>query len=229
VTLGDLRADGPRILGAIDALAANHGRVYAPFYAYGTARELRPTQFYLTKLPATVAAILDLLSGAAAPSSAEKQWVGRAWREPMVVESEERRRAVEVDLEVVERGFRGHVDTEKALAAALADLGIEPRRPERGDPNFDLAWRAGGRLFVAEVKSTTPTNEERQLRLGLGQVLRYRSLLTAQTGELVVALLVPEREPVDPTWADVCAGVDVKLVAAPQIGARLRALVTAPE
>lgn len=33
---------------------------------------------------------------------------------------------------------------------------------------------------IPEVKKTTPMNEEKQLRLGLGQVLRYRQILSLQ-------------------------------------------------
>jgi hypothetical protein len=43
---------------------------------------------------------------------------------------------------------------------------------------FDLAWQIGRTLFVAQVKSLTLRNEEKQLRLGLGQVLRYADLLS---------------------------------------------------
>jgi hypothetical protein len=47
-----------------------------------------------------------------------------------------------------------------------------PRSPAATDPNFDIAWEHNGAFYVAEVKSTTPENEEKQLRLVLGQVLR---------------------------------------------------------
>jgi hypothetical protein len=57
--------------------------------------------------------------------------------------------------------------------------------------------------WVAEVKSTTPPNGERQLRLGLGQVTRYRQLL-AEDGRTVRALIATEREPSDPSWATLC-------------------------
>lgn len=40
-----------------------------------------------------------------------------------------------------------------------------------GEPSFDLAWMTTETVFVVEVKSTTAKNEEKQLRLGLGQVL----------------------------------------------------------
>lgn len=104
------------------------------------------------------------------------------------------------------------MDTEAVVAAALAADGIEPLSPAPGEPNFDIAWRVDGTLFVAEVKSLTDANEERQLRLGLGQVLRYRSQLSRQTKLEIRALLIPERPPSDLSWEAVCASVDVTLI-----------------
>ncbi len=40
-----------------------------------------------------------------------------------------------------------------------------------------ILWLNGEEAWVAEVKSLTTTNEEPQLRLGLGQVLIYRQRL----------------------------------------------------
>ncbi|MER7418072.1 hypothetical protein ABT346_15040 [Micromonospora peucetia] len=88
--------------------------------------------------------------------------------------------------------------------------GHTPLAPAPGDPLFDLAWLSRDVLNVAEVKSTTFANEESQLRLGLGQVLRYRQQLSAP-GREVVAWLVPEREPSDRTWTQVCTGAGVHL------------------
>jgi hypothetical protein len=64
------------------------------------------------------------------------------------------------------------------------------------------------------VKSITTANEERQLRLGLGQVLRYRNLLAAR-GRKVTAVLVPERVPIDATWKSLCQELGVVLVVPP--------------
>lgn len=210
VTLADLRADGPRILATLDRLADRFGTIYTPFYGYGDRHELRPAQYYLNKLPS---ALVELLSDDSVPEpEPSPDSVGVRWRRPTVTESPERCRQVEVDLEAVERGLHGHVNTEAVVAAALAAHGIESLSPAPGDPNFDIAWRADGTLFIAEVKSLTETNEERQLRLGLGQVLRYRSQLSRQTRLEVRALLIPERPPSDLSWEAVCASVDVTLI-----------------
>jgi hypothetical protein len=65
-----------------------------------------------------------------------------------------------------------HVNTQNAAADALAGTGSAPRSPRPGEPNFDLAWENDGAVYVAEVRSITDRNEEKRLRLGLGQILR---------------------------------------------------------
>ena len=84
--------------------------------------------------------------------------------------------------------------------------------PGPRDPNFDIAWEHRGELYVAEVKSITDANEERHLRLGLGQVIRYRAMLSLLTGGAVRAILVPERPPRDGAWRATCLDVGVRLV-----------------
>jgi hypothetical protein len=84
----------------------------------------------------------------------------------------EERQPFTVDPALVERGLKGHADTQNELARILREAGLDPRSRRPQEPNFDLAWDARGTVFVAEVKSITDQNEEEQLRLGLGQVLR---------------------------------------------------------
>ena len=91
--------------------------------------------------------------------------------------------------------------------------------------NFDLAWIHNGTTYVAEVKSITDRNEERQLRLGLGRVLRYRALRGTARDSDVRAVLVPERTPRDATWTGTCAGVDVALVPGDQLADGLPGLL----
>ena len=59
------------------------------------------------------------------------------------------------DPDVVERGTRSHPRLQNQLAAEVASAGLVPLSPAAGDPPFDLAWRDGADLHVAEVKSTT--------------------------------------------------------------------------
>lgn len=91
--------------------------------------------------------------------------------------------------------------------------GLRPRSHRPGEPNFDLAWSSDGKIFVFEVKSITSKNEEEQLRLGLGQVLRYRHVLSLRyQDQEVVPVLAAEREPSDSTWSDLCVQCGVRLV-----------------
>jgi hypothetical protein len=114
------------------------------------------------------------------------------------------------DPDVVERGTRSHARLQNRLAADVASSGLVPLSPAAGDPPFDLAWRDGADLHVAEVKSTTAMNEEHQLRLGLGQLLRYRHALSAG-GTTVHATLYVERRPADPQWSELCQSLGVTL------------------
>jgi hypothetical protein len=66
-----------------------------------------------------------------------------------------------------------------------------------------------------KVKSLTSTNAERQLRLGLGQVLRYRFSLSTRAGMRVEAALVVEVEPPDASWCDLCHSLKMILTWAP--------------
>src|SRR4051794_36098355 len=215
------------VLAAEDSLSGRHGRIYAPFYRYGASRELRPTQYYLNKLPAAVFALLPELadSGAAldargpsAPAVADDSLptaVGVPWREPHGTPMASGQRAVEVDADIVERGQRGDVETERALVAALRRVEIEPLSPSSPSINYDVCWEHDGRLDVAEVKGLTARNEEAQLRRGVGQVIRYRRKLIDAHERLVAARLVCERSPADAAWGRACADAGVALIARP--------------
>ena len=111
---------------------------------------------------------------------------------------------------MVERGTRSQGRLQNRLAAEVAAAGFVPLSPTVDDPPFDLAWRDGADLHVAEVKSTTATNEEHQLRLGLGQLLRYRHALSAG-GTTVHAMLYAERQPADPAWSHLCQSLEITL------------------
>ena len=75
----------------------------------------------------------------------------------------------------------------------------------------DLAWMADDGVFnVAEVKGLTANNELSQMRIGLGQVLRYRYRASLQYGP-VQAWLVTDSAPLDQLWEQVCESVGVHL------------------
>ena len=115
-----------------------------------------------------------------------------------------------IDPSIVERGVKGHARVQNLLAAHLSSLGIEPLSPSAQDPSFDLAWRSGDTLFVTEVKSLTAKNEEKQLRLALGQVLRYADQLGG--AEAVQPVILAERRPLDSSWQDLCHRLQVLLI-----------------
>lgn len=116
-----------------------------------------------------------------------------------------------VDPDLVDRGTTAHMDIQDHLAGALAAHGLEPMSPLPADPQFDLAWKQEGVAFVVEVKSLTEANEERQLRLGLGQLLSYVHLLNWEGIEMVRGVLAVERQPTAEYWSTLCAEHDVLL------------------
>ncbi len=117
----------------------------------------------------------------------------------------------EVDPATVERATRGHARAQNLLADRPASCGLMPRSPAPTEPDYDMGWEVDDSLFVAEIKSLTAINEEKQLRLGLGQVLRYRHLL-ARGGRPVNAILMIERAPTDRTWLRLCDDLGVALL-----------------
>lgn len=147
------------------------------------------------------------LGGSAGPEGADAPYVDVASsRQPAVPEG-----LYSYDPDLHGQGALAHQQIQTLLAQRLSELGLEPRSPATPAIAFDVLWRQGGKTFVAEVKSLSSTNEERQLRLGLGQVLRYRHSLSV-VGEPATAVLVVERRPSDPAWVDLCDELGVDLI-----------------
>lgn len=129
---------------------------------------------------------------------------------------------ISIDLDQRDRGTRAHHETQNALAEIVRDRGLTPRSPD-GEPNFDIGWREpDGRLVVVEVKSLTEANAEKQLRLGLGQVLRYRNLLASREAE-VAAVVALSAFPHDPRWIELCHELGVGLIWRPNLAEMLDA------
>lgn len=193
--------------------------IYYPFER-GESRPIRPLQGYLFKLPKFFVELFPALQNATTSSIdiavAESQpsygGLGTAYRSADEDTSVAERDPFSLDPSLVERGSRAHARTQNLLAAYLTQSGIEPRSPTPAEPNFDLAWESEGRVWVAEVKSLTALNEEKQLRLGLGQVLRCRYWLSKALQRTVTGVLVTEREPSDPSWGTLCSEIGVALV-----------------
>jgi hypothetical protein len=116
------------------------------------------------------------------------------------------------DPALIERGSRGHARAQNALANYIKAQALIPLSPLPGEPSYDLAWQSkDSRLFVVEVKSLTVANEERQLRLALGQVLRYAQLLSTDARPALPVVMV-ERKPTDPSWQLLCDRLGVVLL-----------------
>lgn len=129
---------------------------------------------------------------------------GREYREPTWQEVVDKQTVFEIDFNRRSRGIKTHMNTQDKLKKAIQSAGLEPRSPAPNGPQFDVAWRQGDTAFVAEVKSVTDENEERQLRLGLGQVLSYEHRLVWPGVEHVRPVLVLERRPVAEYWDELC-------------------------
>src|ERR1039458_10418021 len=72
-------------------------------------------------------------------------------------------------------------------------------RPET-NPISILRGTKGAPATLRKLNRLPAANEEKQLRLGLGQVLRYAD----QLGRHTVPVLMLERCPVDTTWMTLC-------------------------
>ena len=121
------------------------------------------------------------------------------------------REPFEMDPDAIDRASTAHAATQNAIADWVRDHGWTPRSSVGGIAEFDIAWEDDRGLVVVEVKSLTPRNETKQLRLGLGQVLHYGELLRSVTARVRPALAV-EREPADTRGRDLCRSVGVQLV-----------------
>jgi hypothetical protein len=198
--------------------------LYYPFET-GNKRQTRPMQGYLFKLPAFFLELFPELARTVPVTDAQastRQRLGLEYRRPPEQQAVAERDPFAVDPSIVERGLRGHAATQNKLADALVGAGLHPRSPSPLEPSFDIAWTNGSTIWVAEVKSLTSTNEEKQLRLGLGQVLRYAHVLTRLHDGRVSPVLVVERKPTTDDWADLCATHNVLLLWPPFDAAALR-------
>ncbi len=119
---------------------------------------------------------------------------------------------VPVDPDAYGRGLRFHIRTEQELASIARARGLQPLTPTIEDPPFDVAWQTpDGSLVLVEVKSTNETNEIKQLRLGIGQILDYADTLQRRGFTVYKAICVttPLR---DRRWNDIAASTGIHLI-----------------
>jgi len=194
-----------------DRLAkGSEGSLKFPFIPYPPDR-VRAFQAYLTKVPEELLVLLPVLQAPAKSTDRPARVLGGLYRPADAATSVGERDPFAVDPAMVERALRSHATTQNALAQLLESNAVEPSSPVARGPLYDLAWRRDGVIYVAEVKSRTDENEERQLRLGLGQVLRYRQVLSADLGAPARAVLVLSSAPKDHSWTQLCEALDVQL------------------
>jgi hypothetical protein len=108
-----------------------------------------------------------------------------------------------------DRATARHRALENWLITTLRDEGVEPLDPA-GEPYFDVAWKRGTGLVVCEVKTTSGA-EDKQIRLGIGQVLHYRAQLRRALHQPVAAALLVEGRPSDLLWRELCDELGIVL------------------
>jgi len=120
--------------------------------------------------------------------------------------------ALSKDPDSMGRGLLAHNRIQNKIAEVLMQLGIEPLSPTRDEPEFDIAWKTGNTFYVCEVKSITTLNEEKLLRMAIGQVIRYRQKLASCGHEPIVAVITAERKPSDLSWQELCENEGILLI-----------------
>jgi len=169
--------------------------------------------------------LLALLEGfgvwARDPESAplEAKPVGAPYRPAVPTAQDGSLVLVDRDPAVLERGLRGHAETQNSLASFVAQYGLAPLSPVGVAIQFDLAWADTHELWVAEVKSLTAQNQAVQMRLGLGQVLEYGWRLRHRHDRPVRTVLAVESRPDDANWVNICGDAGVLLVWPPDFAA----------
>lgn len=123
--------------------------------------------------------------------------------------------AVQIDAKKQDRADAAHEELRVALGQHLARCGFTPCGAPEGlrDLECDLVARGSDMELLIEVKSL-PTNarEDERLRLGLGQLLWYRSRWYQHLERSCVAVLCVEHEPPDAeAWRRACDDVAVVL------------------
>jgi hypothetical protein len=121
-------------------------------------------------------------------------------------------KALTLDLDERDRRLREHFALTDRAARVLQAVGLVPLSPVGQECAYDLAWVKGKSFQVLEVKTTTLESEVQQMRLGLGQVLEYRTWLRLQkSNQRVDAHLLVSEKPTHNRTVAACkaAGVGV--------------------
>lgn len=119
------------------------------------------------------------------------------------------------DLAELDRATRRHMNLQDRLAEDLRNRGIVPLSPGSWQPQYDLAFEDDGARFVVEVKGGSPVGAQ-QLRLGVGQLLEYRHLLSVSEPHEVRGVLLVESDP-PPPWDVLAEAVGIKIITASRL------------
>lgn len=121
-----------------------------------------------------------------------------------------------LDLSRLDEGTKAHEATLTALIRRLGARGIEVCGPARNAPLFDAGWVCDDEVFIAEVKSLSETNEDQQIRLGIGQILDYaHQLQHLDASHKIRPVLVLERQPTGARWRGVADSSGILLIWGP--------------
>jgi len=139
--------------------------------------------------------------------------VGVAWRQPAKSAGNGISKTIEVDLTARDRATRRHHLLVRRLGRVLEKSGLHPLDPVTKDCWYDLAWERSKSVWVAEAKTLSNLNEVQQIRLGIGQLLDYRTRLRLRhPTKTIRMILVVSRRPVSDHLIDVCDEVQVEVV-----------------
>jgi hypothetical protein len=111
--------------------------------------------------------------------------------------------------------LREGAEAHEALVDRIPDVararGVLPRFTGL-DSEVDLWWRDGrGRVVIVEVKSTHSANAAHQIRLGLGQVIDYRTVIESH-GQMVRAAVAVTGSVDVARWRAACDSAGVAFV-----------------
>jgi hypothetical protein len=210
VSLAALRVRNEDVTDVLTELRRVHSdRLYGPFVYRD--QQLSFNQIYFAKLPAAVVGLFPDLR-----RTAEHESAGRPYR-PAGQQPANRSAATvfTTDPAKLERAVASHQRLQDQIAKRAGAAGWAAHSPRPIDPDYDLLLARAGAAIVVEVKSLTKANEDRQMRLGLGQVLMYRHVLAAARPpgvRRVRAAIAAERRPSSDAWLELCERIGVVLV-----------------
>jgi hypothetical protein len=116
------------------------------------------------------------------------------------------------------------MELQDRLAQELEARGITPLSWRSPEPVYDLAFELGDDIVVVEVKTLATGGAKQQVRLGAGQLLEYRQLLSTIHGRRVRGVLMTSSLVGEP-WPEVMASSDMVLQAAEGPDVRTDALL----